>query len=106
MSAALAPPRTATEADRQAEGWRLARLAARFAVRSLEGEYDKPAGRAVIAAAIQKIDAIPVPDCVVVLPRAERLEAAIRTAIDLAGQVFDGKPLAEEAIAVLRDALR
>lgn len=106
VSAALAPPRTEIEADRQAEGWRLARLACRFAVRTLDGEHDKPAARAAIAAAVQKIDAIETPDCIVVQPRAKRLEAAIRTAIDLAGAMHDGKPLAEEAIAVLKDALR
>lgn len=106
MSAVLASPTAQTEADRQAEGWRFARLACRFAVRSLEGVHDKPAARAALAAALQKIDAIEAPTCIIVAPRAQRLEAAIRTAIALAGQVFEGKPLAEEALAVLKDALR
>lgn len=106
MSAALAPPRTEVEADRQAEGWRLARLACRFAVRTLSGDHDKPAARAAIEAAVQRIDAIEAPTCVVVLPQAERLKAAIRTAIDLAGEHFEGRPMTEEAITVLKDALR
>ncbi len=92
---------TAIEADRFAEGWRAGRLAARFALRTLEGEIDKPAARLVIGAAIQRIDGIEVPYCAVVLPRAERLAAAIRSALALAGADF-----APEAMAVLQDSLR
>jgi hypothetical protein len=101
MSAALQPPTTATEADRQAEGWRLGRLAARFALRSLEGEVAKPADRQVLATAIQRIDAIEVPACIVVLPRAERLATAIRTALALSEAA-----LSEEAVVILKDALK
>lgn len=101
MSAAVQSPMTAPEADRFAEGWRAGRLAARFVLRTMEGETDRLADRGVLAAAIQRIEGIEVPHCAVALPRAERLEAAIRSALALAGATF-----AEEAVTVLRDALK
>lgn len=92
---------TEAEADRFAEGWRTGRQAARFALRTMAGEAAKLAEQTLLAAAIQRIDAVEVPTCSVVLPRAERLEAAIRSALALAGADF-----AEEARTILRDALK
>lgn len=101
MSAAASLPMTPLEADRHAEGWRTGRLAARFVVRTMEGEADKPAARTLLANVVQRIEAIEVPPPSVVLPRADRLETAIRTALALAGA-----DLSPEAITVLQDALR
>ncbi len=102
MSAAAArPPLTAGEADCHAEGWRLGRLAARFVVRTMEGESERLADRSVLAAAIQRIEAIEVPAMTVSIPRAERLETAIRTALALSA--IDLTP---EAVTILQDALK
>lgn len=101
MSAAVHLPMTPIEADRFAEGWRAGRLAARFTLRTMEGELEKPAARTVLAAAVQRIEAMEVPHCPVALLRADRLEAAIRSALSLAGADF-----APEAVTVLQDALR
>jgi len=87
-------------ADACAEGWRIGRSAARHVVWSVEGEA-KPGARDAVALALRRIEALPPPDRFVPLPRADRLEGAIRAALAL-----HAEDLTREAIDILREALR
>jgi hypothetical protein len=102
---ALAPAVAATPveigADAFAEGWRIGRAAARFVLAVVEAEATKPAARDVIADARWRIDALPQPDRAIALPRADRLEAAIRAALALSAA-----ELTPEAATVLEGALK
>ena len=98
MSAAAQP---AEDPDQFGEGWRTGHRAALFVPGRVEAEASTAVGRAAIETAIRRVEAIERPRCLVPLPRAGRLTAAIRAALALSGAV-----LPAEAIAILKDAVQ
>jgi hypothetical protein len=100
MSAA-AQSSAEVDADRAVEGWRYGHRAALFALRQAQHEATNNPARTALSDAIMRVDAIERPPVLVILSRAERLEAAIRAALALNDAEFG-----PEAVAVLKDALR
>lgn len=100
MSAAQPVPADDVAADRFVEGWRAGRNAARYVVWAVEGEA-KPGAREGLALALARIDTLPSPPPAVFMPRATRLQNAIRAALAL-----NAKEFTPEAIAIIEDVLK
>ena len=88
-------------AERFREGWRLGRQAAAAILAEQERAELHAAGQALLRTTRERVEGLPPPPPEVALPRAERLEAAIRASTAL---LRPGH--ADEALAVLEDALR
>jgi hypothetical protein len=101
MTIADRPAMTPDQADHWHEGYRTGRRAAAYALRSAARQAGSDAESAALDAAATLVEAIPTPECSVVMPRADRLASTIHAALSL-----NRNGMAAEATACLEAAIR